>query len=173
MSADRYYAPLLQPSPSCYAIIKRYEGFGKDGAQPALKPYLCPAGYWTIGWGAIFDANSNRVTKETPSITYAIAEVMLKRDVASSAAAVGRLCPIFMSQGQFDAIVSFTFNLGAGALQSSTLRRRILEGLHIAVFNDSREGGELGRWVFGGGVRLNGLVKRRAQEGELYRVSTA
>ncbi len=94
-------------------LIKRYEGF-------VSKPYLCPAGVWTVGYGS-----TRGVTRDTPPVTKEQAEEILRRDVKSAEAAVMRLCPSLKKQNRFDAIVSFTFNLGAGALQRSTLRQKI------------------------------------------------
>ena len=76
--------------------------------------------------------------------------------------AVRKYCPI-TTQGQFDALVSFTFNLGAGSLKDSTLRRKHNEGDYEGAANEFK------RWVNAGGVKLTGLVRRRAAEAELYR----
>jgi lysozyme len=70
-----------------------------------------------------------------------------------------------LAQCRFDALVSFTFNFGAGNLQASRLRRAVNRGEH------ERAPGELARWVYGGGRRLAGLVRRRKAEAVLYRSS--
>ena len=76
--------------------------------------------------------------------------------------AVLRLISVPLTQGQFDALVSFTFNLGAGALQRSTLRRKVNREEHADV------PAEFSKWVWAGGRKMNGLIKRRKAEAELY-----
>ncbi|SMG63873.1 [similarity to] phage lysozyme [methanotrophic bacterial endosymbiont of Bathymodiolus sp.] len=73
-----------------------------------------------------------------------------------------RLVNVTLTDGQFDALVSFTFNLGSGAFQRSTLRRKVNRQAHAEV------PGQLMRWVWAGGRRLNGLVKRRRSESSMY-----
>ena len=100
------------------ALIKRFEGF-------SATPYLCPAGWWTIGFGAVRDPDSQPVTVSTPLVTEEEAEALLRRDVALAERAVPRLISVPLADGQFDALASFRFNLGPGALQRSTLRRKV------------------------------------------------
>ena len=76
--------------------------------------------------------------------------------------AVLRLWPVPLTQGQYDALVSFSFNLGAGALQSSTLRRKIMRGDYEGAAD------EFPRWVFAGGRRMVGLVRRREAKRALF-----
>jgi lysozyme len=78
--------------------------------------------------------------------------------------AVCRLVKVPLTDGQFDALVSFTFNLGSGALQRSTLRRKVNREEHEEVPR------EFLRWVWAGGRKLKGLVRRRAAEADLYRL---
>ena len=132
-------------------LIERFEGFSP-------MPYRCPAGLWTVGYGhligpgEVFDAGISREE----------ARVLLQQDVRQAEAAVARLVPLPLQRGQFDALVSFTFNLGAGQLQMSTLRRVVLRGEHARVPQ------QLMRWVYAGGRKMPGLVRRRAAEAELY-----
>ena len=139
-------------------LAKRFEGFHRvPKADPGrAHPYICPAGYWTIGYGHLCDAKH-------PPITEAEAEVYLARDLQTALAATLRYCPVLAteSEGRLAAIVDFTFNLGAGRLQTSTLRRRINQREWSAA------GTELGRWVRGGGQILPGLVVRRQAEAAL------
>lgn len=137
-------------------LAKRFEGFErrvKRGAEITAIAYICPAGFWTIGYGHLCDP------KHSP-ITEAEAEVYLARDLQSALAATLRYCPVLATEpeGRLAAIVDFTFNLGAGRLQTSTLRRRINQRDWTAA------GQELRRWVYGGGKVLPGLVARRATE---------
>lgn len=97
-----------------------------------------------------------------PTISEREAERILRQDVQEAERAVLRLINVPLSDGQFDALVSFTFNLGGGALQRSTLRRK----LNRAEYDDAV--GEFMKWVYAGGRKLNGLVKRRAAEADLF-----
>ncbi len=96
------------------------------------------------------------------SIDEATAEELLRRDVESAERAVLRLIRVPLADGRFDALGSFVFNLGAGSLQRSTLRRKVNREEHDAV------SAEFGRWVWAGGRKLKGLVRRREAEAELY-----
>ena len=99
-------------------LIKRFEGFSST-------VYTCPAGYPTIGYGHLVRSNeSYNEIRETE------AEDLLRRDVESAERAVLRLVNVPLTDGQFDALVSFTFNLGAGAFQRSTLRRKVNRQAH-------------------------------------------
>ncbi|QTN29614.1 lysozyme [Rhodoferax sp. AJA081-3] len=137
-------------------LAKRFEGFErrvKRGIDISAIPYICPAGFWTIGYGHLCDPKH-------PPITEAEAEVHLARDLQTALAATLRYCPVLAteSEGRLAAIVDFTFNLGAGRLQTSTLRRRVNQRDWTAASQ------ELRRWVYGGGRVLSGLVTRREAE---------
>ena len=136
-------------------LAKRFEGFHrvpKIDATRAL-PYVCPAGYWTIGYGHLCDPKH-------PPITEAEAEGYLAADLRTALNATLRYCPVLATEpeGRLAAIVDFTFNLGAGRLQTSTLRRRLNQRDWPSAAS------ELRRWVYGGGKVLPGLVIRRAAE---------
>ena len=120
-------------------------------------PYICRAGFWTIGYGHICDPKH-------PPITEAEAEVCLARDLQSALAATLRYCPVLASEPEdrLAAIVDFTFNLGAGRLLVSVLRRRINQRDWVAA------GHELRKWVYGGKKMLRGLVFRRGAEITLF-----
>lgn len=130
-------------------LIKRFEGFSSV-------PYLCPAGYWTIGYG-----RTKGVNKHTSSISKYDAEDMLLDDLVGFENAVKRLISVPLTQGQFDALVSFTYNLGAGNLQISTLRMRLNRGDYDVT-------GEFRRWVYAKGRKLPGLIARREAETKLF-----
>jgi len=132
-------------------LIKLYEGYSSS-------PYLCPAQHWTIGYGAIWGLDGKRVTEDHPDINKDQADQLLRRDVRKSQVAVLRLIKVPLEDGQFDSLCSFVFNLGSGSLQSSTLRRKINRGDYIGAAD------EFPRWVFAGGRKLKGLIKRRNQE---------
>ena len=136
-------------------LAKRFEGFHRvPKADPGRAyPYLCPAGFWTIGYGHLCNA------QHTP-ITETEAEAYLTHDLQMALTATLHYCPVLATEpeGRLAAIVDFTFNLGAGRLQTSTLRRRINQRDWAAT------GEELSRWVYGGGRVLPGLVARRNAE---------
>jgi lysozyme len=149
---------MLIPS---YAVelAKRYEGFHRRvvlQGRVMAKPYLCPANFWTIGYGHL-------TSKDQAPITAQEAEKLLKEDLWEALYQTIRLCPIllFESDARLAAIVDFTFNLGASRLAASTLRRKINAGdwKGAAV--------ELRKWVWGGGRKLPGLILRREAEVEL------
>ncbi|MCD6035213.1 MAG: muraminidase [Rickettsiales bacterium] len=134
-------------------LICRFEGFSS-------KVYICPAGYPTIGYGHLIRPE-NKAQFSGP-ITKAQAEVLLRKDVETAEQAVLRLVTVPLTDGQFDALVSFVFNLGAGAFQGSTLRSKINRGEHADAAK------EFEKWIFAGGKKLSGLVARRAAEAERY-----
>ncbi|MFN7226885.1 MAG: lysozyme [Holosporales bacterium] len=140
-------------TPAGIALIKRFEGF-------VAQPYLCPAGFLTIGYGHRVHLSERKAMQN--GITPAAAEELLLRDVAAAGRAVLRLIEVPLLNSQYDALVSFTFNLGSAALQRSTLRQKINRNEHLDV------PAELLKWVWAGGRKLPGLVARRAAEGARY-----
>ena len=131
-------------------LIKHFEGFSST-------VYKCPAGLPTIGYGHLIKKGEefNLVTEDE-------AEDLLRHDVQVAEKAVLRLINVPLTDGQFDALVSFTFNLGSGSLQSSTLRRVVNRRDHSDVPTQLR------RWVWSGGQKLKGLQLRRDAEVLLY-----
>ena len=149
---------MIEVPQSAIELAKRFEGFHRvPKLDPGhAHPYLCPAGYWTIGYGHL-------CAPEQPPITEEMGEAYLAADLQIALLATLKYCPVLASEpeGRLAAIVDFTFNLGAGRLQTSTLRRKINQrDWHSSAY-------ELGRWVRGGGRILNGLVARRAAEQQL------
>ena len=133
------------------ALIKAHEGF-------RLKAYLCPANVWTIGYGHTgSDVYMGKVITEDE------AENLLITDLIKFEKAVRNNVHKQLTQNQFDALVSFTFNLGEGNLKKSTLLRKVNQNP-----NDPSIEIEFKKWVNAAGKRLPGLVKRRAEEAELY-----
>lgn len=140
-------------------LAKRFEGFERKvklGTEITAIPYVCPAGFWTIGYGHLCDSKH-------PPITEAEAEGYLARDLVTAIVATLRYCPVLATEleGRLVAVVDFTFNLGAGRLQTSTLRRRVNQRDWGAAAT------ELRRWVYGDGRVLPGLVVRRSAEAAL------
>lgn len=130
-------------------LIKHFEGFYPD-------VYICPAGILTIGFG------HTQGVRRGQSVTKDEAEQLLREDLTIAKKAVERYITVPLSDNQFAALVSFTFNLGGGNLKTSTLARKLNEGNYDVVPT------ELARWVKGGGKTLAGLVLRRADEGKLF-----
>lgn len=146
---------MIQVPQAAVELAKHFEGFHRVPKQAPERayPYVCPAGYWTIGYGHLCE-------QDHPSITQNEAESYLANDLAKALNATLHFCPVLATepQGRLAAIVDFTFNLGGGRLQTSTLRRRInLRDWHGATL-------ELSRWIYGGGKVLPGLVIRRQAE---------
>jgi lysozyme len=134
-------------------LIKRWEGFRGDA-------YLCPAGKWTIGYGHTDTARGYRDRREI--ITEEQAEVLLREDLARFERAISRIVTVPLSDGQYGALVSWAFNVGAGAAERSTLVRLLNAGDYEAVPR------ELARWNRVGGAVSQGLANRRAAEAGLW-----
>lgn len=136
-------------------FIKRFE-------QLRLEPYKCSAGWWTIGYGHAI----SKTEKPSWEIDESQANKMLGMDLATSERAISRLIRVPLMQNQFDALVSFTFNLGSGALQRSTLRMKLNRG----EFEDVPE--EFLKWNKAGGRILKGLTRRRLAEATIFMKGT-
>lgn len=154
----------MKISDKCLEMIRHHEGV-------RYRPYKCPAKLWTVGVGhvlypeqgklpldrrgdyALLDKDNRQFSKEE-------VDGILRNDLARFERGVAQYCPVSLSQGQFDALVSFSFNVGLGTLQRSTLRQKILRG-------DAAED-EFLRYTIGGGKVLKGLVNRRNDERSLY-----
>jgi GH24 family phage-related lysozyme (muramidase) len=134
-------------------LIKRFEGF-----SPTI--YICPGGWPTIGYGHV--VRKLERDQYMAGIDKNIGAALLQSDIGASERALLRLIRVPVNDGQFDALVSFTFNLGAGALQRSTLRRKVNREEHGAVPAEFR------RWVWAGGRRSAGLARRREAEIDRY-----
>lgn len=138
-------------------LIKEFEGFSAE-------PYLCPGGIPTIGYGNTYYGDGTKVSLEDKSITKDYAECMLEKsinDVYSKC--VNDNAPRTQMQRRFDALVSFTYNLGCGNLKSSTLLKKHNLGDFIGAEK------EFIRWNKAGGKVLAGLTRRREAESKLYK----
>lgn len=144
------------------ALIRRFEGYHRRLPDGRAAPYLCPANVWTIGFGATRGVGGAPITPQTKPVSPDEAEALLVRDVRAFEVAVLRLVRVPLTDGQFGALVSFTFNLGAGRLQASTLLRKVNAGL----FDQAAD--EFPKWVMAGGQRLSGLVLRRQAERAMF-----
>ena len=138
-------------------LIKSFEGFYS-------KPYLCPAGIPTIGYGTIRYENGTKVTLADAPITKERADQLLMYEVNRACIpAVLRYCPVLVGyENRFNAVVSFVYNLGSGRLKASTLRRRINAQEWDLAAN------EFLKWNKGDGRVLKGLDLRRRAEVALF-----
>ena len=130
-------------------LIKKFEGL-------ELESYLCPADVWTIGYG------STKGVKEGMSVTEEEAEALLKKEAQEYCDYVKEYVSVTLTQNQFDALVSWTYNLGPRNLKNSTL----LEVLNKEEYDKVPE--QILRWTKAAGKELNGLVRRRQAEADLF-----
>ena len=137
-------------------LIKAFEGFRS-------KPYKCPAGIPTIGYGATFYPGGKKVTMADAPITEEQGTELLQSMLVNFEKYVDSYCRDDINQNQFDALVSFAYNLGPANLKSSTLLKKV-----NANPEDKTIRVEFMKWVKAGGKTLQGLVKRRTAEADLY-----
>lgn len=137
-------------------LIKSFEGFYS-------KPYLCPANVPTIGYGATYYEDGSKVKLTDPPINEERAMHLLMNVLVSYEKAVDSFCRDDINQNQFDALVSFAYNVGVNALKSSTLLKVLNKNP-----NDPEIRTQFMRWNKGGGRVLKGLTRRRAAEADLY-----
>jgi lysozyme len=156
----------MQISLKAIELIKHHEGV-------RLRPYRCPAKLHTIGVGHVLYPEQGKMKieerdgfalKDADSRTFSMEEVnaILKSDLARFERGVVQFCPVPLTQGQYDALISFSFNVGLGTLQRSTLRQKVLRG--------DMEGAsdELLKYCKAGGKILKGLENRRKDERALF-----
>lgn len=141
--------------PAALAICAEFEGF-------SATPYRCPAGVWTIGYGTTRYPDGRPVRQGDPHVTEAQARDLMAHDLADAADAVAHLVKVPLTDNQRAALLSFTYNLGRGALSGSTLLMKINKGDYDGA------AGEFGRWVKAGGKPSAGLIRRRAAETALW-----
>ena len=156
----------MKVSQKCIEQIKKDEGVRS-------RPYQCPALLWTVGVGHVIDPNHAKVKladrKQLPVpagwdrvLSAAEIDEILRKDLNRFEAGVLRLIKVELTQGQFDALVSFSFNVGLGNLQNSTLRMKINRGDYEGAAEQFLV------WTKAGGKVLKGLVIRRTHEKEMF-----
>ena len=156
----------MNVSPKAIEVIKHHEGVRQ-------KPYRCPAKLWTVGVGHVLypeqgklpiDQRDGFALKIEDFRIFSMEEVngILRRDLDRFERGVEKFCPVPLTQGMFDALVSFSFNVGLGTLQRSTLRQKLLRG--------DKEGAaeELLKYCMAGGKILKGLQNRRIDERAMF-----
>ena len=134
-----------------YSLIRLFEGL-------KLRPYLCPAGVWTIGYGS----TGADITSKHPKVTAAWAEARMWADADRFVKEALHLSPnLARHPAALCVIADFCYNLGSSRYKASTLRKKI----EAEEWDEARE--QLMKWVWGGGRKLPGLVRRRIAECEL------
>ena len=144
----------MQISKNGIELIKRFEGL-------RLKAYQDSVGVWTIGYGWTQPVDGKKIGPGM-QIDQATADRLLKCGVVQYEQGVNQLVKVKITQGQFDALVSFAYNLGLRSLSTSTLLQKLNDG------DKQGAADQFGRWVNAGGKRLDGLVARRAAEREMF-----
>jgi GH24 family phage-related lysozyme (muramidase) len=156
----------MKVSNKAIAMIKHHEGVRQ-------RPYRCPALLWTIGVGHVLYPEQGKLPldhrmgvplKPEDDRLFSMEEVdgILATDLQRFELGVERFCPVSLTQGQFDALVSFSFNVGLGTLQRSTLRQKVLKN------NMEGAAEELLKYCMAGGKPLKGLQNRRRDERVLF-----
>ena len=143
-----------------------FEGLHRVGADGMIYPYHDPVGYPTIGYGHLLSRVRWESLSKYHAITKAEASSLLVADLHKAARGVSRLIKVPLSEEQFAALVDFSFNVGTGNLEISTLRRLVNRQEYAAAAE------QFSRWVFAAGVKLPGLVRRRAAERALFLAGT-
>lgn len=144
----------MQTSDKGIALIKQFEGC-------KLTAYQDSVGVWTIGYGWTQPVDGKPI-RAGMTIKQETAERLLKTGLVSYESDVSRLVKVGLNQGQFDALVSFTYNLGARSLSTSTLLRKLNAGDYAGAAD------EFLLWNKAGGKVLNGLTRRREAERALF-----
>jgi len=143
-------------SENLISLIKEFEGFSP-------KPYLCPSKIPTIGFGNTFYENGAKVTMNDTPITEHRAVELLKNTLKGFETGVTSIVKRTITQNQFDALVDFAYNCGLNNLKISTLLRKVNINPNDPSIKD-----EFAKWNKSNGKVLQGLVRRREKEAELY-----
>lgn len=145
----------MNVSDKCINMIKHHEGFVR-------KPYQDPIGLWTVGVGHLIGDGKKLPKEWNKEFTDEEVDNILCEDLERFEIGIQRLTKVSLTQSQFDALVSFSFNVGLGNFQSSTLRSKLNRGDYEGASN------EFPKWRKAGGKILKGLVRRRADERNLF-----
>ena len=137
------------------ALCRKFEGF-------SAKPYLCPAGYWTIGYGTVFKPDGSQVNENHEPISKETAEEWLQHELRHNymSGVLKASLSLASHPEALGAITDFAYNLGVARYRASTLRKRI----NAEDWDGAKV--ELAKWIRGGGRVLRGLVLRRKAEAE-------
>ena len=146
----------MQISKAGLDLICEFEGYHRKLPDGSCTTYYCPANVLTIGYGCTEGIRAGEVW------THAQAQERFRTELAKHEAAVVRMVTVETSQSQFDALVSFSYNCGTGALGKSTLLRKLNAGDYEGAAR------AFASWIKGGGKVLPGLVRRRAAEAAMF-----
>lgn len=146
----------MKMSKACVNLVKEHEGYHKRLPDGSCTTYYCPAGVLTIGFGCTVGIKEGDIWSPQQAVE------ALRRELEKHEKAVNGLIKVDITQNQFDALVSFSYNCGSGALAKSSLLKRLNKGDFAGA------AAEFHKWNKGGGRVLPGLVRRRAQEAELF-----
>jgi len=149
----------MKTSPNGLQLIRKYEGYKST-------PYRCPAGKITVGYGHVIGNGLQLPDEWNRTLSLGEINELLRTDLARFERGVLRYCPVYLTQSQFDALVSFSFNLGLGVLQRSTLRQKILRQDGEAASK------EILKYNKSGGQVLKGLTRRREAEYRMFTKET-
>lgn len=146
----------MTPSKNCIDLIKKFEGFRSESYQDSV-------GVWTVGYGSTMWPDGKKV-QPGQRMTIQEAEAVMTWELTRKGKEIlSGLPTTIINQNQYDALISFAYNLGVGALLKSTLFKKLKVNP-----NDPSIRTEFMRWVNAGGKRLTGLVGRREAEANLY-----
>jgi len=156
----------MNVSPKAIAMIQHHEGV-------RYRPYRCPANLWTIGVGHVMYPEQAKLPmaermnfplrpEDNRQFTKDEVDGILRFDLARFERGVAQFCPVPLTQGMFDSLVSFSFNVGLGTLQRSTLRQKLLRGDKAGAAE------ELLKYCMAGGKILKGLQNRRIDERAMF-----
>jgi len=150
----------MKPSNNCYLLVRTFEGYSAN-------PYLCPTKVPTIGYGNTEYENGRKVTLQDPSIDVEKAKTLSAFYIDKFGVDVKKVVTKTLTQNQFDALVSFAYNVGIGNLKASTLLKKVnLNPIDETIRT------EFMKWdkgtINGKKVKLDGLTKRRKKESDLY-----
>lgn len=139
-----------------------FEGLHRIGKDGMIYPYHDPVGYPTIGYGHLLSRVRWEALSKHSAINKDEASALLRADIGKAARSVMRLIKAPLTENQCAALIDFTFNVGAGNLEISTLRRLVNRQEYEAAAE------QFSRWVYAAGVKLPGLVRRRAAERAMF-----
>jgi len=156
----------MNVSPKAIAMIQHHEGI-------RYKPYRCPAKLWTVGVGHVMYPEQGKLPmaermnfplrpEDSRQFTKEEVDGILRSDLARFERGVAQFCPVPLTQGMYDSLVSFSFNVGLGTLQRSTLRQKLLRGDKTSAAE------ELLKYCMAGGKILKGLQNRRIDERAMF-----
>ena len=146
----------MNVSERCIKLIKHHEGVRN-------RPYRCPAGLWTVGVGHLIGDGKSLPESWNRTFTQEEIDALLKRDLSRFESGLSKMLPnVKLKQCEFDALISFSFNLGLGCFQRSTIRQALLRGDKEAAMES------LVKYCKAGGKILKGLQNRRLDERQLF-----